>query len=346
MADSPTDRFVSFSVEEGAHASRVEFSVVVSNWNGAEWLVRCLSALQLSARSTRLTHEILVVDDASSDDSVALVQSHFPTVRLIRNKRNLGFAESTNKGVRKAKGRVVVLCNNDLVVKTEFLPQLLKWFTPGNEYLGKLGFPDGELFSVSAQTLSWWNGEPNQLCMNAQFNGGRMTPAWSRPKEPQHCVFTQAGAAAYDRIKFLQLRGLRPQFHPGYWEDYDISYRAAKIGWASLYDPAALALHHGGGSMTKRFGAARVARMKARNHLLFEWMNLSSNRLLTRHFVGLCLGLLKEGLPTKKERPLQRAFVEALPFLGSVLRERWRNSVPKFSDQELLKLGKDSKPSF
>src|SRR5690606_35982014 len=130
------------------------------------------------------------------------------------------------------------------------------------------------LFGVSARTLSWFDGKPNHRCMNGVWQGGRLTPAWRAPEVAERCLFVQAGAAAYRRDMFLELGGLGDLFHPGYWEDYDLSYRAARAGYENIYDPRAVALHHGGGSMTKRYGAQGVARFKARNHLLFEWSNL------------------------------------------------------------------------
>lgn len=333
------ERFV--SQQSGTESSELRpfFSVVVTNWNGSEWLLRCLSSLQLSARRTGVSWEMIVVDDASSDNSVALIEQNFPRVKLLKNTTNKGFGESTNRGVRFAKGQVVVLCNNDLAVKEEFLPRLIRWFQPGAHSVEGRNISRDHLFSVSAQTLSWWDGTSNQSCMAAQLKGGRMNPAYSKPEFASLCLFTQAGAAAYDRIKFLQLRGLRAEFHPGYWEDYDISYRASKCGWINLYDPDALALHHGGGSMTKRFGAVAVNHFKARNHLLFEWMNLASPQLLLGHFLRLSLSLLLEPF-TSRELPLTKAFLAALPMIPRVLRERWRNSLPIVSDEELLKLGK------
>src|SRR5690606_37957901 len=128
-------------------------------------------------------------------------------------------------------------------------------------------FPREKLFGVSARTVSWFDGKPNQVCMGVTLKGGRLTPSWIALDEPARCVFVQAGAAAYNRAHFLRLGGVNKVYHPGYWEDYDISYYAAKRGLINLYDTHALALHHGGGSMTRRYGHEEVNRMKARNHL-------------------------------------------------------------------------------
>ena len=250
-------------------------SIVVSNWEGEQVLARCLSSLQLSAARCQRDIELLVVDDASTDGSAALVRERFPRARLLVNERNIGFGPSTMRGIRAARGRVVILCNNDLAASEDFVPRLLSWFQAKEAVL-----PSGEripherLFAVGARTMRWWDGEPQHVRMVAAWSGGRLNAEAEDAAGPCRCDFVQAGAAAYNRAHLLRLGGLRPLFEPGYWEDYDLSYRAVRSGLACLYDPGALALHHGGGSMARRFGEEGVHRLRARNHLLFEWSNL------------------------------------------------------------------------
>lgn len=314
---------------------RPHISIVVANWEGEAWIARTLSSLQLSARAAARPFEIIVVDDASRDASRAIVRDRFPRVRLIANERNLGFGPSTMRGVRAAAGKILILCNNDLVVKEEFVPHLARWFDRSRVELptGE-SFPRARLFGVSARTLSWYDGMPNQLCMTARWAGGRLTPAWSDPPRAARCLFVQAGAAAYNRAHFLRLGGFSPLFAPGYWEDYDLSYRAAKAGLINVYDPEALALHHGGGSMTRRYGADGVARLRARNHLLFEWANLGDPALVARYCARLAASVGREWLRGGDPR-LTRALLDALPALPRVWRERMRRHA-KVSDAEVL----------
>ncbi len=324
--------------------SRPFFSVIVSNWNGEQWLRRCLSSLQLSARATGLPFEILVIDDASDDNSTALIESSFKDVRLIRNPTNLGFAETTMTGARAARGRVLVLCNNDLAATEQFLPNLIRWFRTKDLTTPTLKFR-GRLFAVSARTIDWWTGRDNQVCMNAIWKGGRLSVGWRRSKNPEPCHFVQAGAAAYDRQLFLKLGGLDSLYSPGYWEDYDLSYRASKQGLTSVYDPQAIALHHGGGSMTKRFGEVRVAQVKARNHLLFEWRNMTDWRLLTEYCARLPLNVAKEWWRGER-RELTRALLAASWHMGRIVRDRIHAAKSKTEDRELLRTALPSQSSY
>ncbi len=314
-------------------------SIVVANWEGEAWIARALSSIQTSARAANHAFEVIVVDDASRDGSVELIRRRFPRVRLLQNPRNFGFRRTINRGVRAARGRVVVLCNNDLSVQEAFIGNLVKWFVDPSAGTAS------PLFAVSARTLGWYDGKPNQVCMGARFRGGRITPAYADPKVPAPCLFAQAGAAAYDREMFLQLGGLSSLYEPGYWEDYDLSLRAARRGWAQLYDPSAIALHIGGGSMQKRFGAGRVAMFKARNHLIFEWRHITSPALAIRHAAQLPISVFREA--AAGETTFLHALAGATARLPAIWRARLADrSNSALSDKELLDPWQGFTPSY
>ncbi len=86
------------------------FSVIIPNWNGLRFLPTCLNALR---KQTYRDFEIIVVDDASTDDSRALIKNDFPDVHVIALGKNRGFAHAVNTGIRAARGDVIVLLNND-----------------------------------------------------------------------------------------------------------------------------------------------------------------------------------------------------------------------------------------
>ena len=94
-------------------------------------------------------------------------------------------------------------------------------------------------------------------------------------------MFLQGGACALQRDRFLELGGFDPIFAPGYWEDYDLSFRALARGWRILYDPAARALHVGRASFAARYGDDGVRQLTRRNEFLFAWLNLEGRGGLT-----------------------------------------------------------------
>jgi GT2 family glycosyltransferase len=317
-------------------------SIMVANWNGGEFLRRCLSSLQISARCSGLPFEIIVVDDNSSDESVAMVQSAFPNVQLITNNSNLGFARTVNKGAEAARGKILVLANNDIVAREEFIPNLVRWFMP-NGPTCPASIASKPLFGVSAKTVGWYDGKANQLCMGAVWKGGRVTPAYTDPETASPCLFVQAGAAAYNLKMFRKLGGLSMLYEPGYWEDYDLSWRAARRGWGQLYDPKAFALHVGGGSMTKRFGADGVAMMKARNHLIFEAANLRSPRLLTEWAARLPFNAARD--IATENRLYLRGLKGLFPRLNAALKQRIETK-GAMKDEQILEPYKGFTASF
>ncbi len=104
-------------------------SVIIVNYNGAALLKECLKSV---FDQPYKPIEIIVVDNASTDDSVEMVRAGFPEVRFIRNETNLGFAGGNNVGVRSATGEFVVLLNNDATVGDNWLRGLLQKFTEKN----------------------------------------------------------------------------------------------------------------------------------------------------------------------------------------------------------------------
>ena len=99
-----------------------QLSVIVLNYNGRVWLEPCLTAL--TAQTGAPPFEVLLVDNGSSDGSMALVAARFPSVRVVDNGRNLGFAGGNNAGAREARGETLVFLNNDTIPAADWLGRL------------------------------------------------------------------------------------------------------------------------------------------------------------------------------------------------------------------------------
>lgn len=255
-----------------------DYSIIIANWNGAPFIARALSGVEASARQASGVGEVIVIDDASDDDSPEIVARRFPDVRLIRSEVNRGFAASVNAGLNEARGEIAILLNNDIVVRPDFVSTALAPFDENDA---------DDLFAVSAKTLQWTTGRPNHVCMNGQWVRGKIELTWSNPDGRAPALFVQAGACALRREWALRLGGLRDFYRPGYWEDYDLSYRAARCGWRSVHDGGVVAHHLGKASLEARYGEDGVDAMKARNEILFHWANLDDTGLMASFAVGL-----------------------------------------------------------
>ena len=241
-----------------------KISIIIPNWNGRAFLERCIAAVLQSAVEYGQPFECLLVDDASEDGSAADAARNFPQVTLIAKSRNEGFGKAVNDAADAATGDILVLVNNDLIARPAFVSELCAPYETN---------PD--LFGVSGKTITWNDGTPNHVNMRGRYQAGQLMLTWSDDAAPTETMFVQGGSCAFRRDLFLQFGGFHNLFHPGYWEDYDISYQALKAGYKNLYVPAALGAHLGQGSMIRAHGEERIAFVRERNRLLLLALNLT-----------------------------------------------------------------------
>lgn len=304
-------------------------SFIVLNYNGANVLAPTLSALQ---KSLRKGDELIVLDNASPDASLALVRRKFPRVRILALKENkvlLGL----NDAVRRARHPLVGLFNNDFILQKADWNALAK------------RFEDPSVFGVSAKTVHK-DGKTldfGPVRASSVFGFFRLdivhrgTPASREELQQSVPIFSSPVAGLYDRKKFLQLGGFDELFYPAYWEEIDLAYRALKRGWRTCYDPGLVVLHNQEERVLKTFGRQMALRTSLRNKHLFIWKNFSSPRLLVPYVVTLplvlLLGTLQNGLVYLS------GFFEALPRLPRALaRKRADERTRVLSDAQIFRL--------
>lgn len=229
------------------------FSVIVANYNGQRHLPVVLSALR---RQSFTEFEVIVADDASSDDSVAIVEREFPEVRLLVNRRNLGFAATCNTGADAAAGRFLVMLNSDTEPEADWLKELALAITANPTAAAiqsKLLLFDkrdilhsaGDVFGVDglARNRGVWQKDSGQF-------------------DDEREIFSACGgAAAYRRDLWQALGGFDEEFWM-YLEDVDFGFRARLAGWNAVLAPQARVYHHlsaSGGDVLASFYVARNA---------------------------------------------------------------------------------------
>lgn len=243
-----------------------KISIVIPNWNGRDFLTRCVGAILQSAVEYGEKFECIVADDASTDGSADEIATAFEQVTLTAQTINLGFGQTVNNAVAAARGEIIVLINNDLIVRPDFIKNICSHFNTADN-----------LFCVSGKTISWGNGTPNHVNMRGRFINGDLQLTWSDDETPTETMFAQGGSCAFRRDIFLNLGGFHPLFHPCYWEDYDLSYQALKAGYTNLYEPTAIGSHLGQGSMIRAYGENRVQYVRERNRFLLLVLNLTDH---------------------------------------------------------------------
>ena len=297
-------------------------SIVMLNWNGKRLLESSLPALERAVRFTRQEHEIILVDNGSSDDSVPWLREHHPKVRVIALPENLGFGEGNNRGVEAARHEIVVLLNNDMVVSEDFLSPLLQ------------GFGDAQVFAISSQIV-FPEGKRREETGNTQarFKSGYLHLS-HEPVLPCHysrrylpVLWAGGGCSAFHRRRFLQLGGFSPLFSPCYCEDTDLSYRAWRRGFKVLLAAHSKVLHQHRSSSSARFSEAQLKELMEKRKLWYLWKNYQIRTLLS-HLILFPLHLTNH-LSIK-------SYLSSLRKLPSALRLRFQEGERAQPDSSLL----------
>lgn len=325
-----------FSAREApliAPQNLAQCTVVIVTWEGKELLAESLPLLLEAIRFQGGEHEILVVDNGSTDGTEEYLHARFPEVRVIRNEQNEYFGGGNNLGVQAAQNDIVVLLNNDMIVQKDFLAPLLD------------GFRSADVFAIASQVFLADSSKPREETgkTRATFNGCDLD--WkhepiSRSDEEEKYVpvfWGHGGAVALDRKKFLWLGGFDRLYDPFYVEDADLSYRAWKVGWRCVLCVSSKVIHKHRSS-TKRFGSRFISQIIRRNHELFFWKNFGDVPMLLKHFLRVHRRRIRQaGIPSIGIRLELRALLGAVQRLPEVLIRKLRlaRSVVR-TDQEIL----------
>jgi Predicted glycosyltransferases len=209
-------------------------SVVVPIHGKLAYTLACLRSI--ARRGAEAPFEVIVVDDASLDDS-AIVLAHVDGLRLLRNERNLGFIGSCNAGAAAARGAYLLFLNNDTQVTPGWLDRLLDCFAeePDCGIAGsRLAYPDGRL--QEAGGLVYADG--------SAWNYGRFEDRDDPRFLYRRDVDYVSGAALLvDAALFRDIGGFDPRYAPAYCEDMDLAFAARAAGRRVIYQPESLVVH-------------------------------------------------------------------------------------------------------
>ena len=254
---------------------RPTVSVIIPVFGSFDYTYRCLASIveHLPAASI----EVLVVDDASTDETIyaALVLS--AGIRLIRNRHNLGFARSSMIGAEAARGEFLLFLNNDTEVQAGWLDELVGTLErdPTVGIAGsKLLYPDGRL--QEAGGIIWRQA--------SGWNWGRQLDA----NDPRFCFLRDAdyvsGASLMIRkALFEEVGGFSPEFAPAYYEDTDLCFKVRQSGRRVVVQPASRIVHHEGVSAGVDVDGLGMKRFQRINQRVFldKWFDVLQNHYLS-----------------------------------------------------------------
>jgi GT2 family glycosyltransferase len=290
-------------------------TVVVPNWNGERFLSTCLGSLR---RQTYGDFETVLVDNGSSDGSVAFVEENFPEVRIVRLPHNGGFTAAVNAGIGASEAEYVVLLNNDTEVEQRWLEALVRAADEHPEaglFASKLvDFRDRRLLDGAGDALRK-TGLPYRIG-HGEIDRGQF--------EEEALVFGACAAGALYRRRLFDEVGVFDGDFFSNCEDGDLSFRAQLAGYRCLYVPDAVVYHMGSASTGGKRSATNT-RLGTQNGINLLVKNLPAS-LVWRILPSVVAGHLYRLATTSLSPEILKAYLSglagALRLLPKMLRKR------------------------
>ena len=211
-------------------------TVIITNWNGAKFLPTCLEAL---ARQTYTDFEILVIDNGSTDELIAILKNDWPDVRLIQLAANRGFAAANNLGAQQAESEWIAFLNNDAYPEPGWLAALMTaaWKYPEHAFFAS------RILLTNPPELLDSAGDVYHISGNAWHRGYRQLAEQYSPAFGE--TFSACAAAALIRRGDFNVCGGFDEDYFAYMEDIDLGFRLRLINKPTLYVPDAIVRHVG-----------------------------------------------------------------------------------------------------
>lgn len=227
-------------------------SIIILSYNTKDLLKQCLTALfeQISAKEA----EVIVVDNASSDGTVTMLNKEFKQVQVIENDSNVGFSKGCNIGASHAKGDYILFLNSDTLLSQNPLPVMMEIFT-NHEKVGVVGGllknADGSLqrsygafYSLHNVFVLLFQGEQGEL---KKFH----------PDTTKRVDWVSGGFMLVAADVFRQVKGYNEAYFM-YIEDMDLCFRIKKAGFHVWFTPDAIVKHVGHGSSNRTFAIVQI----------------------------------------------------------------------------------------
>lgn len=232
----------------------MQTSIIILSYNTKDLLHKCLTGLlnHLPKEKT----EVIVVDNASKDESVTMIKNEFPAVILMENSKNLGFGAGINRGVEKARGKYLLFLNSDAMVHDASIERMIE-LLESDEQIGVAGgllkYPDGKV----QRSYGAFYTLPSVCKMLLLGDKGEL---WGRTEDkPKSVDWVSGGFMLIRKEIFDTINGFDPYFFM-YVEDMELCYRVKQLGYTVYVCPNAVVTHEGHGSSSRSFAIYHIYR--------------------------------------------------------------------------------------
>jgi len=259
-------------------------SVIIPNFNGKELLAENLPFVIKSLERISQS-EIIIVDDASTDNSIEFLKNNYPDIIIIENDKNIGFGPSINAGLSKAQYELVFLLNNDIKPDKNYITSSFKYFEDPDTF-GIMGLIKDELTEEILEGIK----KPLISASGLKYKDIRL-PGIEACTDQVFTLYVCGGSAIVNREKMLKLKGFLDIYHPFYQEDVDLSIRAWLSGWKLYFNSKAQCYHKHSATIKKYYSSDYIKNISKRNRLILSYMYLTGYRkvlfLITTHIKSL-----------------------------------------------------------
>ena len=246
-------------------------SVIIPNFNGKYLLDIILPTVYVALAKVNISSEIIIVDDASSDDSVIFIEKNYPKIKIIQNHWNVGFSVSVNKGAAAAQYDLLFFLNNDVKLTEDYFISMLPYFDKK------------DAFGVNGRVIGWEDDKIQDAAKLPYFQGGKLKTSRNyyykeRPSPEVFTFYLTGSNALIDKKKFFEIGGFNEIFSPFYCEDLELSVRAWKSGWKCYYEHNAVCRHKVSATTSTMKRKKYVEIIYNRNKFIFHYLHLSGLR--------------------------------------------------------------------
>lgn len=261
-------------------------SVIVVSWNSEEYIEACITALVRTAKETPL--QIILIDNASKDDTVRIVEEKFSHIQVVKNSYNVGLSQAINKGAKLATGKYIMLLNPDVILMEDTIHKLYQ-FMEAREDIGACG-----------PQFLWPNGKIQRSCRELptfknlflEFSGiGRITKCsswkmWYFNHKETREVEQPIGSCLMVRKELFDTLGGMDERYPIFMNDVNLCYRIKEAGHKLYFVADTNVLHYLGGSTRK----VKRKMILAEHHSMYRYLrDHSNNRFLLTLYALLLL---------------------------------------------------------
>jgi GT2 family glycosyltransferase len=245
-------------------------SIVIINYNGRKYLEKFLPSI---LAGTYADMELIVADNASTDDSMIFLREHYPSVRLIELKRNHGYAGGYNEALKEVKSEYYVLLNSDVEVTPGWIEPVIGLMDK-DQRIGAcqpkiLSYTQKDRFEYAGAAGGWID------CLGYPFARGRIFDVCEKDEgqyDDTQKIFWASGAALFVRAELFHLAKGFDTYFFAHMEEIDFCWRLQLLGYSIYACPSSVVYHVGGGTLPK--GNERKVFLNFRNNMIMLAKNL------------------------------------------------------------------------